>query len=432
MKLQASDKQKFWWLIALVAIVTSIFGTFNLYNFLTNREQNKYLSPNFYEQPVTVNAVAAEGELQPKDEVIKLFPPTSTAMNARVERLLVKVGDRVKAGQIIAILDSRARLEAALQTVKARVTVQQANLNKVLAGAPTGDINAHKANIEAIKAEKQGQITAQQATIKRLESELQGENLAQTAMIERLMAELENAKSECARYQKLYQNGTIATQQVEIKCLQQETAIKRLQEAQMNLKRTINSGSQQIAEAKATLKRSIETLQQQQIEATANLEQTAEVRPVNIMLAQAELQRAIAEVKQAQVELENAYVRSPSSSQVIRIHTRPGEIVSNEGIVSLGNTQEMYVKAEVYESDISQVRIGQKVKITSNSLTNTLQGTVEEIGLEIGKKDILSNDPIFDTDARVVEVKIRLNPTGSKQVANLTNLKVKVIINTTK
>jgi HlyD family secretion protein len=432
MKLQASEKQKFWWLIALVAIIASIFGTLSVYNFLKRSEQNLDISVNPDEQPVTVNAVAAGGELQPKDEVIKLFPPTSTAMNARVEQLLVKVGDRVKAGQIIAILDSRARQEAALSTAQARVTVQQANLNKVLAGAPTGEINARKADIEALKAEKQGQIKAQQASIKRLESELQGENLAQTAIIERLIAESQNATSECARYQKLYQSGAIATQQVEIKCLQQETVEKRLREAQVNLKRTINSGNQQLAEADATLRRSMETLQQQQIQAVANLEQTAEVRPVNIVVAQAELQRAIAEVKQAQAELENAYVRSPSSSQVIRIHTRPGEIVSNQGIVSLGDTKQMYVKAEVYESDIGKVRIGQKAKITSNSLANTLQGTVEEIGLEIGKKDVLSNDPILDVDARVVGVKIRLNSTDSKQVGNLTNLKVKVVIDITK
>lgn len=229
MKLQASDKQKLWWLILFVGITTSIFSTFTIYNFLSNREQLKNVSSTAYEQPVTVNAVAAEGELQPKDEVIQLFPPTSTAVSPRVERLLVKVGDRVKAGQIIAILDSRTRLEAALKTAQARVTVQQANLNKVKAGAPTGEINARKANIEAIKAEKQGQITAQQATIKRLESELQGEHLAQTATVERLIAELQNATSECYRYRKLYQNGAIATQQVEVKCLQQVSATKRLQ-----------------------------------------------------------------------------------------------------------------------------------------------------------------------------------------------------------
>lgn len=314
---------------------------------------------------------------------------------------MVKVGDRVKAGQIIAILDSRTRLEAVLKTAQARVTVQQANLNKVKAGAPVGEINARKANIEAIKAEKLGQITAQQATIKRLESELQGENLAQTATVERLMAELQNATSECYRYKKLYQNGAIATQQVEVKCLQQLSTTKRLQEAQMNLKRTINSGSKQIEEAKAILQRTVETLSQQKIEATANLEQAAEVRPVNIAIALSELQRTIAEVKQAQAELENAYVRSPSSSQVIKIHTRPGEIVSNKGIVALGDTEQMYVTGEVYESDIGKVRISQKAKITSSSLTNTLQGTVEEIGLEIGKKDVLSSDPVADIDASV-------------------------------
>ncbi len=43
---------------------------------------------------------------------------------------------------------------------------------------------------------------------------------------------------------------------------------------------------------------------------------------------------------------------------------------------------------------------------------------------------MLNNDPAADVDARVVEVKIRLNPADSKQVTDLTNLKIKVVIDT--
>jgi HlyD family secretion protein len=57
---------------------------------------------------------------------------------------------------------------------------------------------------------------------------------------------------------------------------------------------------------------------------------------------------------------------------------------------------------------------------------------VAEIGLQIGKKDVLGTDPVADADARVVEVKIRLDPSSSKQVADLTNLQVNVVIDTSK
>jgi HlyD family secretion protein len=58
-----------------------------------------------------------------------------------------------------------------------------------------------------------------------------------------------------------------------------------------------------------------------------------------------------------------------------------------------------------------------------------LEGTVARIGKQIGKKDVLNTDPAADTDARVVEVRIRLAPESSKKVAALTNLQVEVKIN---
>ena len=64
--------------------------------------------------------------------------------------------------------------------------------------------------------------------------------------------------------------------------------------------------------------------------------------------------------------------------------------------------------AEVYESEINQVKIGQKaiIKSDNNSFTGTLEGTVNKIGLQIGKKDVLDTDPAADVDVRVIEVDI--------------------------
>jgi HlyD family secretion protein len=90
----------------------------------------------------------------------------------------------------------------------------------------------------------------------------------------------------------------------------------------------------------------------------------------------------------------------------------------------------MIVVAEVYESDVSKVRLGQRVTITSESqaFTGELRGSVSQIGLQIGKKDVLSTDPAAAVDARVVEVNIRLSPADSKRVASLTYSKVVVEI----
>jgi hypothetical protein len=53
---------------------------------------------------------------------------------------------------------------------------------------------------------------------------------------------------------------------------------------------------------------------------------------------------------------------------------------------------------------------------------------VTEIGLQIGKKDVLGTDPAADSDVRVVEVKISLDADSSQKVRTLTNLQVNVII----
>ena len=86
----------------------------------------------------------------------------------------------------------------------------------------------------------------------------------------------------------------------------------------------------------------------------------------------------------------------------------------------------MYTVAEVYETDIGKVHVGQRATITSPALHGELMGTVERIGMKIGKRDVLDVDPAASTDARVVEVHIRLD--DSRAVAGLTNLQVEVRI----
>jgi len=214
----------------------------------------------------------------------------------------------------------------------------------------------------------------------------------------------------------LYRAGAISTLAFDLKRLAVETTSKQIDEARANLSRT---------EA---------TLQAQIDEAKANLNRIEEVRPVDVQVAQAEVNNAIASVKQAQADLNLAYVRSPINGQVLKIHTWPGEVASNEGIIELGQTEQMYVVAEVYESDIVKVHLGQHAMLTSdgNPMLGKLHGTVDQIGLQIGKKDVLNTDPSADVDARVVEVKIRLDPADSLRVASLSNMKMIATINIAK
>lgn len=128
----------------------------------------------------------------------------------------------------------------------------------------------------------------------------------------------------------------------------------------------------------------------------------------------------------AAAELELTIVRSPVDGQVLQVHARQGERVGPEGIAEIGKTQKMTVVAEVYETDIARVHVGQRATVTSPVLPGPVQGTVDRVGLKIGKKDVLSVDPAAKTDARVIEVEIVLDE--SRTVASLTNLEVDVVL----
>ncbi|MDJ0593464.1 MAG: ABC exporter membrane fusion protein [Pleurocapsa sp. MO_226.B13] len=413
-----------------VVVTATIAATaVNTYLFLNSRLTSQKSTPIPLDNTVDLNAVAALGYIQPQGEAIALSAPSSIE-GRRVEQLLVKQGDRVRAGQTIAILDNRDRLQAALQQARTQVAVAQARLAQVKAGTKTGDIQAAEARFEGTQAELEGQIATQKATIANLEAQLQGEKSAQQATIERVKAELRNAQTECSRYQTLYRDGAVSAQERDNFCLQEKTVGERLKEAQANLDRIVNTRQEQIAEAQANLNRTISTVQRQIEEARGTFAAVVEVRPVDVEVAIAELNAARADVLQAKTELDLAYVKSPQDGTILEIHTRAGEILSDRGIVEIGQTDRMYVTAEVYETDISQIHLGQKATVKTDGILQDLKGVVEEIGLSVGTQDVLSTNPVADADARVVEVKIRLNPQDSKLVAGLTNLRVNVIIDT--
>jgi HlyD family secretion protein len=352
--------------------------------------QSQVSEPEAHVTQAARQTVTALGRLEPKGNIVKLSAP-SNASN-RVDQLLVKEGDQVKVGQIIAILDSRDRLQVSVLEAKQRVQVARAELDRVKAGAKQGELGAQRAEINRLTAQQQGAIDAQQATVSRLEAELQ------------------NAASEASRYQSLYAEGAISISERDAKRLLQTTAEQQLREARAVLSRLRSTRSPEIDQAQA------------------NLDRIAEVRPVDIQVAEANVQQAITAVKQAQTQLDQAYVRAPQSGMVLTIHTRPGETITQEGIVEIGRTRAMYAIAEVYQSDIQHVQPGQRVKVTSEALPNELQGKVDWIDAKVQRQNVVNADPSSNIDARVIEVHVQLDPNSSVKAEKFTNLQVQAVI----
>ena len=146
----------------------------------------------------------------------------------------------------------------------------------------------------------------------------------------------------------------------------------------------------------------------------------------NLDGAQMGLDIALADLAAASASLELSVVRSPIRAQVLEIHAYPGERVGPQGIMELGRTDRMYAVAEVYETDITAVKVGQLAKIKAPAMDTELTGKVERISLKVGRLDAVGTDPIAKTDARVVEVFILLD--DSEAVSRFTNMQVKIEI----
>ncbi len=102
---------------------------------------------------------------------------------------------------------------------------------------------------------------------------------------------MENAAAENKRYQQLYQEGAISASLQDSKRLTLENARKSLQEAQAQLKRTQTASEQKLKEAKA------------------NLDRITEVPVFDVKVAQAEVNRAVAAMNRAKINLQQAYMR---------------------------------------------------------------------------------------------------------------------------
>lgn len=418
------------WLIIAISLGCFVLGSSTLYFISMNRLQSPPLSPVSPSPTQIMEAVSALGRLEPQGEVIQLAPSPDMG-GSKLEKLLVKEGDKVYKGQVLAILDNLSPRQAAVNRAEKEVQVAQSQLAVIEAGAKTGEIEAQKAEIERLQTNLTGINRTYQTTLEQLQTELNGEKQEQTATIERLKAELGDAERDYQRYQKLAQEGVISEADLDSRSLKLSQAREKLSEAQAKLDKTIALLNKRMITEDSNFNTQKNVLEKQILEAKANLSRIVEVRTVDVQKAKAEIERTQASLKEAKTDLEESYVKSPINGTVLKINAYQGEqIDSNQGILELGKTEQMMAIAEVYESDINGVKVGQKAIIRSENKTFTgeLKGTVQQIGLQVGKKDVLSTDPAADIDVRVIEVKILLDPESSRQVSSLTYAKVIVEI----
>lgn len=144
-----------------------------------------------------------------------------------------------------------------------------------------------------------------------------------------------------------------------------------------------------------------------------------------VFAADAETAVSEALIARRKTELERSHVRAPVAGRVLDILAWPGEMAAQQGVLELGRVERMYAIAEVYETDIGRVAVGQRAEVRSDALAEPLHGSVERIRAKVQKQDEIGTDPTARKDARIVEVEVRLDDPSA--AAMLTYLQVEVL-----
>lgn len=335
--------------------------------------------------PTRVEVVAL-GRLEPRGEVVRVGGPTGE----RIQRLEVRQGDMVQRGAVLAYLESYDERRAQRDVAAAQLAEAEQRLGATTTFA-------------------QAQVREAQSQAERIQSPAQFELQAQQALVRELEADLVQKSQDLRRFEDLYAQGAISQQERDRQRSTARQAEEKLNNARANLVRLE-------ADLQASLRSAQATVQAQEANLPLSQVQVAvESARQNLNLAEAQLERTI--------------IRAPQAGRILRILTLAGEAIGQDGsVLDMGDTSQMFVVAEVYETDVGLVRVGQPAMITSRNgaFDETLSGRVAEIGWQVFKNNVLDDDPAANADARVVEVKVQLD--DGRPVEALTNLQVDVRI----
>ena len=144
-------------------------------------------------------AVGCLGRIEPLDGVLKIQGSYLNGRPQSVRELKVKEGDEVRAGQLVAVLDGKDQLTAAVRVADARVDLARTRLQQVQAGANPADI------------------------------------AAQRAVVTELQANLANARDEYERYVRLEKTTDVSTSELNARALMVTSAEQKLRQANERL-----------------------------------------------------------------------------------------------------------------------------------------------------------------------------------------------------
>jgi HlyD family secretion protein len=94
----------------------------------------------------------------------------------------------------------------------------------------------------------------------------------------------------------------------------------------------------------------------------------AEARPSDIELAQADILSAKGQLASAEANYENTVIRAPADGTITNIDVKLGELAqAQKEAIILKDIKNLYLEANVNESDVSELEVGQRVDFTTDA-----------------------------------------------------------------
>lgn len=271
----------------------------------------------------------------------------------------VDEGQPVKKGMLIARLDrqqllkQRMRDEAGVQSAES--AYQQL----------TTSIDYQRATLESDVAARRAELAQAQAHLDELLAGSRRQEIQQSeAAAQDAQTQNDWARRDWERAQTLYKNEDISSAQYDQARTKFEStgAVLRQVEQRLALVREgprqedIAGGRAQVARAKATL----------QLAEASRLElrrKEEELEARRAAIEQAKAQRAI-----TGVQLSDTEVYSPIDGVVLTKSAEVGEVLAaGATVVTIGDIQHPWLRAYVNETDLGKVKLGEKVKLTTDS-----------------------------------------------------------------
>jgi len=309
-------------------------------------------------QPVsnTSAAIRLPGDVEAKQKVNVVFP-----VPGRVQEVQANVGDRVTAGQVLAVLDHRA-LDAQVTQMGAALKVANANLSLLQAPPDEADLAAAKAGVDA--AEK---------AYKRMLAGPTKEDLIQAqAAVAQAEAGLRQAQ---AAYDQIagMPNAGLMPQALG---LQQATIGYQTAKATYD-KIAKGATDDRLAQAYAGL-----------LQARAGLKKLQDgPKPEQLAMAAAQILQAQSALDAMKVQRDNAFARAPMDGVISARHVVTGTYAGPglPAFTVVSAKTKIIVDAE--ESIAQTIRRGQQVEIQPNSIVDrSFKGIVARVSPTVDPK----------------------------------------------